>query len=397
VEEGPVLQIGEIRVSGNKETKEEIIVRESGLRLGTRYNEEEVLRARSRLNRMNIFSQVAPPELFMREDGSAGILLHVVEGNTNTFDGAVGIVPGSGGQSGYLSGLIDVAMRNLFGTARKFSVHWSREDQYSQEIALAYTEPWVLRYPVDANLHFDQRQQDTTYVRRQMDMKADVRLSGSLVIGGTVGSEVVIPSALRGASIVSSSQTLSLGIEARYDSRDDIVSPTEGALYHVDYQAGTKKIYSSPSPGDHNHSVQRAGLDGEYYFAPVSRQVIAVRVHGRRLTADEVELSDLYRFGGATTLRGYRENQFSGSSVAWTNLEYRFLTGQRSFFFGFLDVGYYYAAAAPYLTGGTGNKIGYGVGVRMETGLGNIGVSFALGEGDSFGQGKIHVSLLNQF
>jgi outer membrane translocation and assembly module TamA len=42
-------------------------------------------------------------------------------------------------------------------------------------------------------------------------------------------------------------------------------------------------------------------------------------------------------------------------------------------------------------------KYGYGVGIRLETSLGNIGVSFALGAGDSFTQAKLHISLINDF
>jgi outer membrane protein insertion porin family len=35
--------------------------------------------------------------------------------------------------------------------------------------------------------------------------------------------------------------------------------------------------------------------------------------------------------------------------------------------------------------------------VRIETGLGIMGVSFALGKGDTFGTAKIHVGLVNEF
>ena len=45
------------------------------------------------------------------------------------------------------------------------------------------------------------------------------------------------------------------------------------------------------------------------------------------------EESDLYRLGGTNTLRGYRENQFLGSRIFWSNLEYRFLLTQRTFAF----------------------------------------------------------------
>jgi len=35
-------------------------------------------------------------------------------------------------------------------------------------------------------------------------------------------------------------------------------------------------------------------------------------------------------------------------------------------------------------------KICYGLGINLETGIGILGVSFALAKGDSFSQGKIH-------
>ena len=40
---------------------------------------------------------------------------------------------------------------------------------------------------------------------------------------------------------------------------------------------------------------------------------------------------------------------------------------------------------------------GYGLGIRIETGLGMFGVSYALGKGDSILEGKVHFGLINDF
>ncbi|HXX64237.1 MAG TPA: hypothetical protein VEO56_10605, partial [Bacteroidota bacterium] len=42
-------------------------------------------------------------------------------------------------------------------------------------------------------------------------------------------------------------------------------------------------------------------------------------------------------------------------------------------------------------------RYGYGIGIRLDTALGNLAVSFALGEGDSFSTAKIHFGLINDF
>jgi len=106
------------------------------------------------------------------------------------------------------------------------------------------------------------------------------------------------------------------------------------------------------------------------------------------------ENSDLYRLGGTSTLRGYLENQFLGSRIAWSNIEYRFLLARRSYIFTFFDSGYYFNSAVDKKED---FKLGYGLGLSIETGLGVLGVSFALGQGDSFSEGKIHFGIINEF
>jgi len=362
---------------------------------------------------MNIFSQVDEPALYVDDNGDGRIVLKVKEGNTSTFDGIVGYVPGNTSTTttpaqgapavsdqGYLTGLVNVSLRNLFGTDRKMSVRWERDDRFSQELAAQYVEPWIFDLPIDLSGSFSQRQQDTTFVRRDVEGKADVHLSDAVSIAGSIMHENVIPSNSLAVALLTNSSTTSFGLELRYDSRDDIISPLSGVYYSTDYEIGTKK-YPAPPPSTSQLSsaVSRAGLDADFFVPAFTRQVIALGVHGRELTSGDIELGDLYRFGGATTLRGYAENQFLGSKIGWTNLEYRFILARRTFFFGFFDAGYYFLPANYVLNapGAQQYRYGYGVGLRFDSSLGNIGVSLALGEGDSFTQAKIHIGLLNEF
>ncbi len=403
IDEGRRVAIDEIRVAGNRETKSSVVVRETRVTPGELFNPAKVNAIRTRLNRLNIFSSVSEPELYMRGD-TGGLLITVQEGNTNTFDGIVGYVPAAAtGQSGYVTGLVSVGMRNLFGTGRKLSVRWQREDRYSQELGFRYVEPWIFGAPVNVGGGFLQRQQDSSYVHRTIDGQADLMLSEELSIGVLVRSEDVIPSIdSTHVSTTRPSSILAIGANILYDTRNDLYNPTTGARYRIEYSYGNKTLTADPSrtaASSGKSKVQKLLLDLEFYLTTFSRQVIAFGVHGYEVRGPEIQESDMFRFGGAKTLRGYRENQFLGSRVAWTNAEYRFLLGRRSFLFGFLDTGYYNRPAEPEqnLPGEDGVKYGYGFGLRTDTPLGNIGVSFALGQGDSFSQGKIHVGLINDF
>ena len=403
IDEGQRVTIDEISVAGNRETKASVVVRETRVTPGELFNPAKVNAIKTRLNRLNIFSSVSEPELYMR-GATGGLLITVQEGNTNTFDGVVGYVPAAAaGESGYVTGLVSVAMRNLFGTGRKLNVRWQREDRYSQELGLRYIEPWIFGAPVNLGGGFQQRQQDSSYIHRIMDGEGDLMLSEELSVGILVRSEEVIPTVdSLHVSNTRPSSTMAIGANILYDTRNDLYNPTTGARYRIEYSYGKKRLSdgaSSSVVGSGRTEVQRLLLDLEFYVPSFARQVIAFGLHGYEVRGIAIQESDMFRFGGARTLRGYRENQFIGSRVAWTNAEYRFLLGRRSFLFGFLDTGYYGRPAdlEEGLSGEDAFKYGYGFGLRTDTPLGNISISFALGQGDSFSQGKIHIGLINEF
>lgn len=405
ITEGPQITIDEIRVEGNKETDPAVVVRETRILSGELFNPQKVDAIKPRLKRLNIFSEVAEPELYVRNDTS-GILIKVQEGTTNTFDGVLGYIPAStSDEAGYLTGLVSITMRNLFGTGRKLSFRWTREDRFSQELAVRYLEPWVFQLPANIGGGFLQRQQDSSYVRRALDLKVELMLSEELSLAGILNSENVIPSASdTNFRRVFRSSILSVGAEIHYDTRDDAISPTAGARYRTDYQYGTKRYSNVPAPVAAQlaaqASVQRFTFDLDVYVRTFERQVLALSVHGREVQTAQPEEGEMFRLGGSRTLRGFREHQFLGSRIGWVNTEYRFLLARRSFFFGFVDAGYYLRPAddVRHLPKTDAFKYGYGIGIQLETGLGVLGVSFALGsDTPSFSNGNIHFGLINEF
>jgi len=402
VEQGNRVTIDEIQVRGTKETDQSVVTRETRLSPGELYNPAKVQAIRQRLVRLNIFSSVAEPQLFLHGN-KGGLLIDVREGSTNTFDGVVGYIPPTPeGREGYFTGLVSVAMRNLFGTGRKLSVRWQREDRYSQELGFRYVEPWVFTQPVNIGFGFSQRQQDTSYVKRMVDLRAELMLSEALSLSIVLGAENVIPSADSTAARVARSTIRTIGAELLYDTRDELYSPTGGARYRVDYHYGRKQGTATSgilTVGSTDFSRQRLGLDFETYLPTFTRQIVALSLHGRDVEGSNIDESEMYRFGGTNSLRGYRESQFLASRLVWLNNEYRFLLGRRTFFFGFFDVAYSFRPAdeVHHIQQTEVLRSGYGIGIRLDTALGNLGVSFALGQGDSFSTGKVHIGLINEF
>jgi len=400
---GPKLRLTEIQIAGNKVTKKQVILRELNLRTGALYDQRKVARIPSRLMKLGYFESVEEPRVFWTQADEGGLLLQVKEGNTSKFDGILGYIPASGDQKGYFTGLLDISLGNLMGTGRTVQAHWQKRDQKTQDLKLAYWEPWLAGLPVSAGIGFSQLIQDTTYVQREFGLNFTAPLLENLSIVGQLAQLSISPDSV-GSYVLgllnSRTNTASIGIE--YDNRDDRINPRRGVFYGTSVQAGRKK---NLGPADLVTALlakttsdnKRIFLDLEFYLPVWKRQVAAWSIHGRQIQSNEgdIPLPDLFRLGGAKTLRGYREDQFRGSAVAWTNLEWRYLLGRRSRVFLFVDGGYFLNSTASMTQ--NNYKLGYGFGFRLETGLGMMGVDYGLAKGEGALSGKVHVGLVNEF
>ena len=102
---------------------------------------------------------------------------------------------------------------------------------------------------------------------------------------------------------------------------------------------------------------------------------------------------DLFRFGGATSLRGYDEARFVGAIVARVLVEYRYALDRLSYAFLFADLGYLDRPDLPGVPALRDWLPGYGLGLQYGTPLGLVTVTYALNPDLTLGQGKVHVGL----
>lgn len=405
IEKSVLNRIDKIQISGNTKTKDNVIIREIRLRTGGYYSQQKIEELPGRLNRLRFFDPVPVPAFYINSKNEGVLLITVKEKETNNFDGILGYVPGTRvGEKGYLTGLVNVNLRNLFGTGRTASIRWQQANRLTQEMELRYLEPWILGFPFNISGTFFQRKQDTSYVQRKYEGSLEFLAAEDLSALFSIAAENVIPTfdTLNRFTVFNSS-AFTTGVSLKYDNRDDPYAPTTGLLFSTGYSFSRKKIYGPEqfitSTTNTNLNFQRISLDFNIFHEIFRRHIAALGVHGRELKGSSFEESDLFRLGGTSSLRGYRENQFLGNRILWTNLEYRFLLARRSYAFIFYDTGYYLRDAD--VTKGVLKleefKMGYGFGLSIETGLGVLGVSFALAKGDSFSDGKIHFGIVNEF
>ena len=396
--------IDRIEIIGNDKTKDIVILRAARLFPPVTYSQERIDNIQSRLNRLNYFQTVGKPVFYYNSENKGILQLTVKEKTTNSFDGIVGYVPGDEETDGYFTGYVNIGFRNLFGTGRLLTFTWQKEESSTQELAVSYKEPWILGYPFNILVGFSQRKQDSTYVQRDFESSLEYLATEDISASFLFSLGSIIPTENEDSSFsVYNSSSVTTGAQLEVDTRDDLYSPTQGIYFSTVYKYSSKTINGPErfitADTKTKFSLKRFELDLLYYLSPFTRQVLFSGIHGREIRGELLEISDLYKLGGTNTLRGYRENQFLGNRTFWSNSEYRYLLTPRSFAFLFFDTGYYLRDAdlENNIIESSAFKYGYGLGLNIETGIGILGVSFALGQGDSFSEGKIHFGLVNEF
>lgn len=405
IDDGTKSTIDRIEIDGNDKTKDFVIMRALQFKNGEEYSQKKIDDIPNRLNRLRFFEPVEPSNYYFNSKQESVLRISIKEKQTNFFDGIVGYIPAaSDKESGYLTGFVNVNLRNMFGTGRAASLRWQQESRSSQELELRYLEPWLFDFPFNIEGSLFQRKQDSTYIRRDLEGRLEYLATDEISASILIASQSTIPSVLSTTNFtVFNSSSFTTGINFKIDTRDDFYTPTRGVYFNNTYKYTSKRI-NGPSafitPDTKTEiTLRRLEFDLNIFQQLFQKQVAALGVHARELRGDNIELSDLYFLGGTNSLRGYREKQFQGNRILWSNLEYRLLLSRRSFAFLFFDSGYFLRNEDKQknIPENSSFKIGYGFGLNIETGLGVLGVSFALAKGDSFGEGKIHFGIVNEF
>ncbi|MBU1355888.1 MAG: BamA/TamA family outer membrane protein [Candidatus Edwardsbacteria bacterium] len=388
IEEGPRVNIDQIRFAGNVQTKDQALLRLSGLAPGVAFNRRNIEKGRARLIKSGLFRSVSEPMLTAGDRaGSENLLIAVEEGRYNNIFGAVGYNRDETRQNGWLTGSIDMAFSNLGGAGRRARISWQRLRQENSRLSAEFSTPWIFSLNMGLTAAVSHRIEDSTYTQSSGRMMADLPAGEHFTAG--VGAEAVrvVPGS---AQLIKRNIKYNSLWSLEADYRDGSLSP-RGFLSKLEIEYGRKRYYD-PSV---QLTVSRVKLDAGQVQGIFSGQSISLAGHFRAVISSEqpVPRSDQFSMGGAASLRGYWEEQFIANQLAWGNLEYRYSPDRRLELFPFYDLGYYYDPERSQ----RGYRSGYGAGFRMDTALGWISLVYGLGRGDGWGQGKVHISLDSDF
>jgi outer membrane protein insertion porin family len=369
------------------------------------YQENRIERYERILRKQDFVKTTEKPVLVQDEKGHYFLRLNFEKTPVTTLDGVVGYVPPPANdptESGYFTGLFNIGLKNLFGTGRRLDVYWQKPDRFSEEFRVKYREPYMLGLPFHVGAMLHRLVRDTTYIEWEYSLNAEVPINENLSGFIRLFNREVFPDSLASAQLrLPQTRAIHSEIGLKWDSRSDLYNPRKGILFSAYFDYGTQRnvgpqyLLIEDSLADRTN-VRKVSGEIALFLEGFKNQVLALHLHSILIgyQGTQVRPPDMFWFGGATTVRGYRENQFFGDKVGWLNAEYRFLVGPRTRLFVFTDLAYYSRnlpeKKEEYL-------VGYGAGLSFPGPIGILQVDYGLARNLSFREGKIHFRIINEF
>ncbi len=398
-EPGPVLTVSDQIMPELRRNNPEYIRLASGVREGARITPRLLRNARLNLENTGLFASVDEPGI-AESDGEYIIIHNLEEQRTNAFDLIVGYVPQQGGGQ-TLVGTGHLNIRNAILSGSDLDIEFERLEQFVTRLDVGYEAQWLFGEPIGAAVSFHILQQDSTYQVRNIRLEGSYGLSATTNIIGTLRNEVTASTPRPGIPLtVLDGSGVYGGVGIVYRQTNQLINPTRGIEARFLAETGIRRINDDLAAEFTDRTRLRQQLfHGRLrtYVNPFRRQVIASSLNGFVNLTPEFTETDLHRFGGARSLRGYREEQFSGGRVVWADTEYRYLLDRYSNAFIFGAAGWYERPALitePETTSPVREWLySWGLGFSYNTPIGIMRFTYALSPEDSIGNGKVHFGI----
>ncbi len=297
----------------------------------------------------------------------------------NRFSGIVGYLPSPQGR-GRLTGDVSLSFSNLFGYGASSKIRWARKDERSQRFSLKESVPFIPGTSLGAGFGVSQSLQDGLYLRRrgEFELTSLSKKYGTLSVGT---SETVTSPTESGREV---------GVR-RYRSR----AVTLGQSFRRGKGTVLRDgifLESRLELGDLKMSDGKNGLlaVGRFHggwtktISPPWSAFVSFRA-GRAMVSDQqVPAGEKFRFGGASSLRGFGEEQFAADWMVIHQSELRYDLGENIVFYGFVDGALTSVARQP---------LALGIGFKQPTAIGMLSVEYAVSRDDRPSQGKIHLRI----
>ncbi|KYP15301.1 ShlB/FhaC/HecB family hemolysin secretion/activation protein [Flavihumibacter sp. CACIAM 22H1] len=414
-----------IQVNGKASINEKFLHRYLDLPKGMRFQKTAFNNVSVRLRELPYLQENKPWAL--RFGGNGAILdLYLEPRKSSQINVLLGLLPtttASGQNKFQVTGEANLNLKNALGNGETIGVNWQQLQVKSPRLNLVFQQPYLFGSAFGISTQFDLFKKDSSFlnINTQLGLQYAVsaKQTGKVFIQlfrtNLVNIDTNRIKASKRLPTDIDMSIVNLGVDYDLNTTNYRRNPRKGWELYGSVTAGTRTIRKNNAVLDikdtgFDYAALYDTIDLKTYqfrvkarlakFLPVGRQAtIQLLASGGWVQSPSLYRNELFQIGGYKLMRGFDEESIFAARYLVNTIEYRYLVGINSYFFGFADYGFTSSKSA--LGQSRNNLLGAGLGLAFETAAGFFNLSLAAGKrSDSpfnLRQTKIHLGYVNYF
>ena len=285
-------------------------------------------------NKLDFIKEKKAPEVLFKKD-STHLYLFLDKIGTSSFDGLVNFSSKENGKGLLLNGNLDLKLNNTFNTGEKFEIIWNKVSDEKTDFKINSYVPYILNSKFSTTLEFYLYRQDSTFINTNFELKTDYSINQK-----------------SHASILYSSENSNYLLNI---SNNDLASYSNyfiGLGYELK-KSSTSNLYKYKNGLNLNLTIGKRKTDTEsinqlkFHFSAFAnvqinnRGYLNIKNESGLLTSKNYLLNELFRIGGANSIRGYNEQSIFTNGYSYSNIEFRYSLDTSSYLYSITDLGGY--------------------------------------------------------
>lgn len=323
--------INKVIVKGYKNFPKSFLKNHFNLKKDITFNQKKIIEISNSSKNIQFIEEIKPPEVLFTKD-STKLFLYFKKKPNNSFDGIVNFTSKENG--GVLfNGNIDLKLNNILNKGEKFELFWNSIAEERQEFKLSTKIPYVFNSRFTPKISFSIYKQDTTFLNTKFNSELFFNINPRTQIALIYSSE--------------SSENLNKDINNTIETYNNSFlgfsffyrTPKNDFFFNDKFFLEIKPTIGKRTTDLNSTNQFKIEGSTSYIWDLNLRNSIYIKNTTGYLNSASFLDNELFRIGGANSIRGFNEQSIFTNSFTYFNIEYRYLTSNKSYLYSIADLG----------------------------------------------------------
>ena len=358
-------KINRIFVKGYDEFPKSFLKNYFQIKKQTTFSQKKIDEISLATKNLNFVKEIKAPEVLFTKDSTL-LYVYLQKNNTSNFDALVNFASEENGDL-LFNGYIDLELNNILNTGENFKLLWNSIGNERQEFIISTEIPYIFNSPITPTILFSIYKQDSTFINTKFESNFNYNINDRLKLAITYDNESS-EDLKEDSSTLSSFKNNLVGFSLNYSILNQDVFQNKKINLTINPKYGRR------TSAKENSNQFKIETQASYLWELNTRNFIYLKNELGYLKSDQYYTNELFRIGGANTIRGFNEQSIFTNSYTYFNIEYRFLTSLQSYFYSITDIGVLNNNEQ------TENLLGLGLGYLFFSSKSKININLTIGK-----------------